>query len=120
MTPTPTTTILAALTIRILIALLTRSFFQPDEYFQALEPAHNFVFGYGTLTWEWLTHRPIRSVIYPALNIPIYWLLKVLKLDHSWLLVGEHPRIRLLWLDVELPIAFRLQPQGSCTAHLHP
>ncbi|KAI0822851.1 glycosyltransferase family 22 protein [Trametes gibbosa] len=72
---------LAALTVRIGIALATWTFFQPDEYYQSLEVAHHLVFGYGQLTWEWLAPKPIRSIVYPALNVPIYWLLKVLKLD---------------------------------------
>ena len=82
-----------ALLVRVAIALSTRTFFQPDEYFQSLEPAYHFVFGYGHLTWEWLTPKPIRSISYPALNIPIYWALKTLGLADSvvfgdWLLVG--------------------------------
>ena len=72
---------LLSICIRLAIALFTRGFFQPDEYFQALEPAHRFVFGYGHLTWEWVSPRPIRSVLYPAINIPAYWMLKVLGLD---------------------------------------
>lgn len=76
-----------ALVVRITLALLTRTFFQPDEYFQSLEPAHSIVFGYGCLTWEWLAPQPIRSIVYPALNVPIYWILKVLRLDHTVLLV---------------------------------
>ncbi|KZV64343.1 glycosyltransferase family 22 protein [Peniophora sp. CONT] len=80
-----TTTV--ALALRIILALLTRTFFQPDEYFQGLEPAHKIVFGYGFMTWEWLAPQPIRSVVYPALNVPIYWLLKVLRLDDTILLV---------------------------------
>jgi phosphatidylinositol glycan class B len=67
----------ATILVRVLIALLTRTVFQPDEYFQALEPAHRAVFGYGDLTWEWCAENPIRSIIYPALNIPVYWVLKV-------------------------------------------
>lgn len=67
--------------VRILIALLTRTFFQPDEYFQALEPAHHIVYGYGHLTWEWMSDPPIRSILYPALNVPIYWALKITGLD---------------------------------------
>lgn len=66
-----------AVLVRVLVALLTRTFFQPDEFFQALEPAHHAVFGYGELTWEWSSAHPIRSIIYPALNIPVYWFLKV-------------------------------------------
>ncbi|PPQ78174.1 hypothetical protein CVT25_015507 [Psilocybe cyanescens] len=67
-----------AIAIRVIIALFTRTFFQPDEYFQSLEPAHNLVFGYGHLTWEWMAPQPIRSIVYPAINVPIYWLLKIL------------------------------------------
>ncbi|KAI0306813.1 glycosyltransferase family 22 protein [Multifurca ochricompacta] len=77
-----------ALAVRISIALLTRTFFQPDEYFQALEPAHHLVFGYGDLTWEWTSKPPIRSILYPALNVPVYWLLKILRLDGTVLLIA--------------------------------
>ena len=41
---------LVALAVRVAIALATRTFFQPDEYFQSLEVAHHAVFGYGHLT----------------------------------------------------------------------
>jgi len=86
------TTILA-LSVRVVISLLTRTYFQPDEYFQSLEPAHHLVFGYGHLTWEWLAHRPIRSVFFPLLNVPLFWLLKVTGISESgklgdWLLVA--------------------------------
>ncbi|PPQ81643.1 hypothetical protein CVT24_004201 [Panaeolus cyanescens] len=67
---------LYSLVLRVLVALLTRTVFQPDEYFQSLEPAYRAVFGYGHLTWEWQTAEPIRSIIYPAVNIPVYWLLR--------------------------------------------
>lgn len=66
-----------AVFLRVLIAVSTRTFFQPDEYFQSLEPAYNIIFGYGTLTWEWLAPKPIRSIVYPGINLPVYWLLKV-------------------------------------------
>jgi phosphatidylinositol glycan class B len=75
-----------SLAVRIIQALLTSTFFQPDEYFQALEPAHHLVFGYGHLTWEWLSIHPIRSIIYPGVFVPAYWLVKVLGLEHGqWL-----------------------------------
>ncbi|KAL4246066.1 Mannosyltransferase, partial [Abortiporus biennis] len=81
--------ILLALFIRVLIALATRTFFQPDEYFQSLEVAHHLAFGYGRLTWEWLAQDPIRSIFYPALNAPVYFALKQLKLDNTrWLIWG--------------------------------
>ncbi|KAJ8473574.1 hypothetical protein ONZ45_g16249 [Pleurotus djamor] len=82
-----------ALAVRIGIALCTRTFFQPDEYFQALEPAHALVFGYGHLTWEWLTPRPIRSILYSGLTASVFWLLQLLGSDrHVWLLIAG-PRI---------------------------
>lgn len=80
--------VLIAVTTRVLIALATQTFFQPDEYYQSLEVAHHLVFGYGHITWEWLTQQPIRSIIYPALNIPVYSALKQLGLDNTRLLVG--------------------------------
>ena len=82
-----TFTAILALAVRVSIALITRTYFQPDEYFQALEPAHFIVFGYGDLTWEWTSKPPIRSILYPALNVPVYWILKILSLDQTFLLV---------------------------------
>lgn len=52
-------------TIRLLNALTIRTFFQPDEFFQALEPAHKLAFGYGYITWEW--HQQLRSALHPLL-----------------------------------------------------
>jgi phosphatidylinositol glycan class B len=75
--------VLSSLLIRICIAVFTRTGFQPDEYFQSLEPAFHLVFGYGHLTWEWMFEAPIRSIIYPALNVPVYWFLKVSGLAHA-------------------------------------
>ena len=76
-----------SLVVRILQALFTSTFFQPDEFFQALEPAHHLVFGYGHLTWEWRYTHPIRSIVYPAVFVPGYWLVKVLGLEHGRSLV---------------------------------
>ncbi|ODN84156.1 hypothetical protein L202_00160 [Cryptococcus amylolentus CBS 6039] len=48
--------------IRALLHLpFPQTFFQPDEFYQALEPAHQKVFGYGFLSWEW-TDLPRRAV----------------------------------------------------------
>ena len=41
--------ILRALAWRILIAVSTYTFFQPDGFYQSLEAAHHAVFGYGRL-----------------------------------------------------------------------
>ncbi|KAL3234842.1 GPI mannosyltransferase 3 [Nakaseomyces bracarensis] len=50
---------------RILNALFTRSYFQADEFWQSLEPAHFKAFGYGELTWEWKVG--LRSYAFPLL-----------------------------------------------------
>ena len=79
---------------RIALALLTRTIFQPDEFFQSLEVAHTIVFGYGKLTWEWQPDVAIRSIVYPALYMPVYWALRVTGLDATGMLVCEfadHP-----------------------------
>ncbi|KZT57787.1 glycosyltransferase family 22 protein [Calocera cornea HHB12733] len=78
---------LLSLAVRISLALATCTFFQPDEYFQSLEPAHHAVFGFGALTWEWTIRPPLRSFAYPALFVPVYWLLKVTHLDTTQLLI---------------------------------
>ena len=73
--------------IRPVIALCTRTFFQPDEYYQSLEPAHRLVFGFGALTWEWTSAAPIRSFTYPLIFVPVYQSLLFFGLDHTEALV---------------------------------
>jgi phosphatidylinositol glycan class B len=80
---------IAPFIIRPLLAVLTQTFFQPDEYFQALEPAHHAVFGYGHLTWEWIAEPPLRSLAYPALWIAVYYVLEITGLDSTSLLVSS-------------------------------
>ncbi|KAI1854624.1 hypothetical protein JX266_000742 [Neoarthrinium moseri] len=53
--------------IRLINALCVRTFFQPDEYFQALEPAWQMVFGPDSgawMTWEW--QNQLRSSLHPG------------------------------------------------------
>lgn len=96
-------------TIRILNALCTRTFFQPDEHYQTTEIAHRIVFGYGFKSWEWhgashalprpaqsyagaavenLLQGPIRCILHPLLFVPGYALLRLARLDHTPLLVA--------------------------------
>ncbi|KAI8060158.1 Alg9-like mannosyltransferase family-domain-containing protein [Gongronella butleri] len=65
------------LAFRWMNACLTRTYDNPDEYWQGPEVAHRLVFGQGYLTWEW-THR-IRSFFHPLLFAALY---KVLDLCH--------------------------------------
>lgn len=81
--------LLVAVPFRILNALLSRSFFQPDEFWQSLEIAHSIAFGYGYRTWEWRSiagSGGIRSPILPWLFSRIYVLLAKVGLDDTaWL-----------------------------------
>jgi GPI mannosyltransferase 3 len=48
---------------RILNALTIRTFFQPDEYFQSLEPAWRMVFGKESGAWiTWVCIAQLRGV----------------------------------------------------------
>lgn len=95
--------LLVALIYRSLFLLLPRTFFQPDEFYQALEPAHNLVFGYGHLTWEWrdlpsgggggwwdevVVGGRMRSWLWPSIFMGVYQLLRILHLDETDLIVS--------------------------------
>ncbi|KAF3770041.1 family 22 glycosyltransferase [Cryphonectria parasitica EP155] len=66
--------LIGLLIIRLVNALCTgHTFFQPDEYFQALEPAWSLAFGPNSgawITWEWKYH--LRSSLHPALFAAAY------------------------------------------------
>ena len=85
--------LLIPLLFRLLLAVLNRTFFQPDEFYQCLEPAHRIVFGYGHLTWEWRSERPIRSVFFPAIWVLVYWFLQLTGLHNGNWLVRNTDRI---------------------------
>ena len=97
------------LAFRILNALSIKTFFQPDEYFQSLEPAWQIAFGPDSgawITWvsptlscmvftnnpqEWKHH--LRSAIHPYLFATVYWLsAAVAQLLH----LSAHNRAELL------------------------
>ncbi|USP76583.1 glycosyltransferase family 22 protein [Curvularia clavata] len=61
------------LAFRLANALTLRTFFQPDEFFQSLEPAWHLAFGPASnawITWEWTTQ--LRSSLHPALFAAVY------------------------------------------------
>ncbi|KAF2833999.1 hypothetical protein CC86DRAFT_365741 [Ophiobolus disseminans] len=61
------------LAFRIVNALTLRTFFQPDEFFQSLEPAWQLAFGASSgpwITWEWRTQ--LRSSLHPGLFAAVY------------------------------------------------
>lgn len=82
----PVPTFWGILGFRIINSLTINTFFQADEYWQALEPAHKVVFGYGYLTWEW--EHGLRSYLHPLLYMLPYWIVKQLDLDYSAVLAA--------------------------------
>jgi phosphatidylinositol glycan class B len=73
------------LLFRIINSLVVSTYFDPDEFWQSLEVAHNLVYGRGYLTWEW-THG-IRSYAHPLLFAAIYKLLDFFNLSNSGLVI---------------------------------
>jgi phosphatidylinositol glycan class B len=70
---------------RILNSLYIKTYFDPDEYWQAQEVAHRLVFGYGYLTWEW--SLGLRGILYPGMMSGAYWLVKVLGLEETEMMI---------------------------------
>lgn len=71
---------------RLVNAFTINTFFQADEYWQALEPAHAMVFGYGYLTWEW--KLGLRSFLHPLLYVVPYKFVDYFNLDYTYLLAA--------------------------------
>ncbi len=78
---------------RYINALLIRTYFEPDEYWQSLEVAHQVVFGYGWLTWEWRSISAIRSFLYPLQFVGLFKLLQLLGWDRSDKAIIYGPRL---------------------------
>ncbi|KAJ3081036.1 hypothetical protein HK102_002625 [Quaeritorhiza haematococci] len=71
-------------------AMAVKTYFDPDEYWQSQEVAHEVVFGYGYLTWEWT--YAIRGFAHPLVFATGYKLLEVAGLDDTELLVRKRGR----------------------------
>ena len=84
--------LLFLIALRVLNALSIKTFFQPDEYFQSLEPAWHIAFGNDSGAWiTWVRHidssnlyllliRPkewehrLRSAIHPLIFAVVYYI----------------------------------------------
>jgi hypothetical protein len=60
--------LLFLIALRILNALTLRTFFQPDEYFQSLEPAWQIAFGKGSGAWITWVGSCCRCASTPSAN----------------------------------------------------
>ncbi|XP_072430573.1 GPI mannosyltransferase 3 isoform X1 [Chiloscyllium punctatum] len=74
-----------SIVLRIVNCFLVQTSFVPDEYWQSLEVAHNMVFKYGYLTWEW--KERLRGYAYPLFFASFYKLLQIFKKDTVQLLI---------------------------------
>ncbi|KAK9459828.1 Alg9-like mannosyltransferase family-domain-containing protein [Lipomyces oligophaga] len=77
---------LSILLFRIINSFITQTYFQPDEFWQGLEPAHRLVYGYGYLTWEW--RDALRSIVHPLVFATVYSLCDLLRLGSIGLIYG--------------------------------
>ncbi|XP_055497541.1 GPI mannosyltransferase 3 isoform X1 [Leucoraja erinacea] len=77
--------IIFSVALRSVNCLLVQTSFVPDEYWQTLEVAHNMVFKYGYLTWEW--KEKLRGYTYPLIFASFYKLLQIFKKDTVQLLI---------------------------------
>lgn len=105
----------ATLVFRLVNALCVNTFFNPDEYWQAVEVAHRIAFGYGHLTWEW-TER-IRGFTHPLVFAAVYALLRVTHLDYPILVVCHSLSFFLLPC---FSLSFTHMPQTRGTQVLAP
>lgn len=75
---------------RFLNAFMIQTQYVPDEYWQSLEIAHSYVFGYGYKTWEW--KNGLRGFLYPSVFVVLFKFLDIFRLDYRILLI-KLPRI---------------------------
>ncbi|KAI6652145.1 hypothetical protein LOD99_4690 [Oopsacas minuta] len=80
------------LSFRLSNAILCKTSFDPDEYWQALEVAHRRTYGYGYLTWEW--HTQLRSYLFPYVFECLYRVISFFgEFEYSRLLLILCPRL---------------------------
>jgi phosphatidylinositol glycan class B len=92
--------------VRSATLFLPHTFFQPDEFYQAFEPAYTCVFGGGYLTWEWrdlpvpldappnnwwtstIVGGRLRGWIWPGVFMLVYRLVRSVGWEETDLIVG--------------------------------
>lgn len=73
------------LVFRVFNSIFISTFFDPDEYYQSLEVAHNIVFKRGYVTWEW--RHMIRGYAHPLIFVFVYKVIQLLKLQDSIIII---------------------------------
>lgn len=77
--------LLYLVTWRLVWAVLSQTWYVPDETWQSVEVAHRSVWGRGQLTWE--ADLAIRSSLQSLPHAVLYKLLALLRLDFQFLVV---------------------------------
>mgnify|MGYP004709833199 CR=1 FL=1 len=72
--------LLLSFCFRILNSFLLFTFFQPDEYYQAWEPAYIEMFHRGYKTWEW--HAGLRTSLLPRFFTLIIRIAEILNINY--------------------------------------
>ena len=70
---------------RTIWAVLSQTWYVPDETWQSVEVAHKVVWGKGVYTWEW--DKAIRSSLHPTIFIMMFKTLDLMHLDYQWVVV---------------------------------
>ena len=85
--------------IRSIQSYLLTTFLHPDEYWQSSEIAHNIIYGYGYITWEWQSYAKIRGFIHPLLIAFIFKILNILNIDNQFI-IDVTPKIIFVFVAV--------------------
>ncbi|CAC9699032.1 GPI mannosyltransferase 3 [Plasmodium sp. DRC-Itaito] len=67
---------------RLFNCLFVVTSFYADEYFQSVEIAHFWAYGYGHMPWEWEPCIALRSVITPFIYYVLFLFLKIINIDY--------------------------------------
>ncbi|SOV24453.1 GPI mannosyltransferase 3 [Plasmodium sp. DRC-Itaito] len=67
---------------RLFNCLFVVTSFYADEYFQSVEIAHFWVYGYGHMPWEWEPCITLRSIITPFIYYLLFLFLKITNIDY--------------------------------------
>ena len=65
-----TSVLACCLIFRAFNAVVVRTFFNADEFWQGPEIAHKIVYGYGHATWEW--RAKLRGYAHPLIYALVY------------------------------------------------
>ena len=101
--------LLALILFRCFNAISVQTFWSPDEYWQSLEVASQWVYGRGYLTWEWCAETRIRSVLHVGQFAVIFKLLQVSGLDQYYRIFIYGPKVyQGLWAAFSDYFTFKL------------